>query len=111
MFFVETAYAMAPSAQQGASGVGQFSPFIMILAIIAIFYFLLIRPQQKKQKDHRQMIDSLEKGDEVVTAGGIHGTVAKVKDDVVFVEVSEQVKLKISKSSVAVRKKKSEPDE
>jgi preprotein translocase subunit YajC len=61
MFFVESAYAMAP-AQQGASPVSQFSPFIMILAIIAIFYFLLIRPQQKKQKEHRQMIDSLRKG-------------------------------------------------
>jgi len=111
MFFVESAYAMAAPAQQGASPVGQFSPFIMILAIIAIFYFLLIRPQQKKQKEHRQMIDSLEKGDEVVTAGGIHGVVAKVKDDIVFLEVAEQVKLKVSKASVAVRRKKSEQDE
>jgi preprotein translocase subunit YajC len=108
MFFVATAYAMGASggAQGQAGNPMQF--FIMIGLIIAIFYFLLIRPQQKKQKDHRRMIDSLEKGDEVVTAGGVHGIISKVKDEIVFLEVFEQVKLKVSRASIAVVKKKSE---
>ena len=108
MFFVDSAYAMG--AQQAQSGAGAFSPFILMIAIFAIFYFLLIRPQQKKQKDHRRMIDSLQKGDDVITAGGLHGTIAKVKDDIVHLEVSEQVKLRVSRSSIAAVKRKAESE-
>jgi preprotein translocase subunit YajC len=106
ILFIDSVYAMGGAPVQG--GGGAFSAFVPLILIFVIFYFLLIRPQQKKQKDHRKMIDSLKKGDEVVTSGGIHGSIAKVKDDIVHLEVSEQIKLRVSRSAIAMIKKKSE---
>jgi preprotein translocase subunit YajC len=105
MLFIDTAYAMAASPESGAS---PYQPLIILVIIFAIFYFLLIRPQQRKQKEHRRMIDALKKGDEIVTAGGIHGTVTKIKDDIAYIEISEQVKIRVSRASIAMIKKKSE---
>ena len=68
---------------------------------MAIFYFILIRPQLKRQKQHQGMLSSLQKGDKVITSGGIHGTIVGLKDDVVVVKVAENTKLEISKSAVA----------
>lgn len=102
--FIDSVYAMGGAPAQ--SGGSAFSAFIPLVLIFVIFYFLLIRPQQKKQKEHRRMIDSLKKGDEVVTSGGIHGSITKVKDDIVHIEVSEQVKLRVSRSAIAVIKKR-----
>jgi preprotein translocase subunit YajC len=78
-----------------------FMPFIILLVM---FYFLLIRPQQKKMKEHRAMVDALKAGDQVVAAGGIHGTVTNVKDTVVVLKVAEQVKLQVDKASVTTVK-------
>jgi preprotein translocase subunit YajC len=79
------------------SGIGQFIPLILIFVI---FYFFLIRPQQKKAKEHKIMIENLKRGDKVVTSGGITGTVERVIDnDKVEVEIAENIKVEIIKSS------------
>jgi len=74
---------------------------VPMLAIFAIFYFLLIAPSRKKQKKHEEMLGSLKKGDEIVTSGGIYGTVAAVEDRVVHLKISDQVKIKLEKGAVA----------
>ena len=88
--------------QAGESGGGGFNLFF-ILAIFAVMYFFMIRPQSKKAKDQRNFIASIEKGDKVVTIGGVHGRVLKVNEDgTLLVEVDTNVKLKIEKSSLSV---------
>ena len=80
-----------------SSGIGQFIPLILIFVI---FYFFLIRPQQKKVKEHKAMVESLKKGDKIVTSGGITGTISRVIDnDKVEVEIAENVKVEIVKST------------
>ena len=79
------------------SGIGQFIPLILIFVI---FYFFLIRPQQKKVKEHKAMVESLKRGDKVVTSGGLTGTVERLVDnDKVEVEIAENVKVEIVKST------------
>ncbi|MEJ2201389.1 MAG: preprotein translocase subunit YajC [Desulfuromonadaceae bacterium] len=77
----------------------------MLVAMFAIFYFLLIRPQQKRAKEHKQLIESLKIGDQVVTAGGLHGKVAALQDTVVMIEVAAGVKIKVNRSSVVGTRK------
>ncbi|MDP7540980.1 MAG: preprotein translocase subunit YajC [Candidatus Pelagibacter bacterium] len=78
------------------SGIGQFIPLILIFVI---FYFFLIRPQQKKAKDHKQMVESLKRGDKVVTSGGIIGTIERIIDnDKVEVLISDNVKVEITRA-------------
>jgi len=72
----------------------------MLVAMFAIFYFLLIRPQQKRAKQHKQLIENLKIGDPVVTAGGLHGKVAALQDTVVMLEVATGVKIKVNRSSI-----------
>lgn len=93
--------AMAP-AQGGQGGGDIFGTLIMFALIIFIFYFLILRPQQKKQKERQKLLDALKKGDKVITAGGIHGTVVGLEDKTVLVQVTDTVKLKIEKASVSV---------
>ncbi len=79
------------------SGIGQFIPLILIFVI---FYFFLIRPQQKKVKEHKAMVESLKRGDKVITSGGITGTVERIIDnDKIEVEIAENVKVEIIKST------------
>ena len=79
------------------SGIGQFIPLILIFVI---FYFFLIRPQQKKVKEHKAMIESLKRGDKVITSGGITGTIERIIDnDKVEVEIAENVKVEIVKAT------------
>ena len=79
------------------SGIGQFIPLILIFVI---FYFFLIRPQQKKVKEHKSMVEGLKRGDKVVTSGGITGTIERVVDnDKVEVEIAENVKVEIVKAT------------
>lgn len=75
--------------------------FIPLIFIFCIFYFLIIRPQQKKQKELKAMINNLKKNDEIVTSGGIHGTVINVKEKTFIIRVDENVKIEIDKPSVA----------
>ncbi|RKT34638.1 protein translocase subunit yajC [Roseovarius halotolerans] len=88
---------------------GQFIPLILIFAIM---YFLLIRPQQKKLKEHKAMVEALRRGDQIVTQGGLIGKVAKVKDgDEVEVDLSEGVRVRVVKSTIAQVLSKTEPAE
>ncbi len=80
-----------------AAAIVQLVPFLLIFLI---FYFLIIRPQQKKQKEHQKMIDALQKGDRVATAGGMLGTVSGVHDDRVVLKIAENVKVEFLKSAV-----------
>ncbi|BBU55731.1 MULTISPECIES: preprotein translocase subunit YajC [Mameliella] len=92
-----------------ASAIGQFLPLILIFAIM---YFLLIRPQQKKMKEHQKMVGALRRGDQVVTQGGLIGKVAKVKDDKeIEVELAEGVKVRVVKQTIAQVLSKTEPAE
>lgn len=100
--FSATAYALgAPGGGGGGGAAGGLISFAPLIVIFAIFYFLLIRPQQRKQANQRKMLDQLNKGQKVITQGGIYGTVVRVKDDVVTVQIAEQVRIELSKSSIS----------
>jgi len=101
------AFAMgAPEGGAGAGGMmAQFQGMIPLVFMFAIFYFLLIRPQQKKAKEHRALLDALKKGDQVVTAGGMHGKVTSLDDQVVTLEIAPGVNVKVNKGFIATIKK------
>ena len=83
-----------------------FLNMLPLILIFVIFYFLLIRPQQKKQKEHEETLKKLDKNDEVVTTGGIHGTIVNVKDTTVILRIDDNVKVELQKNCVAFVKKK-----
>jgi len=86
---------------------GQFAQFIPLILIFVIFYFFLIRPQQKRVKDHKAMVESLKRGDEVITSGGIIGIVDRVmEDDRIEVTLSDNVKVQIIRSTITSLLKK-----
>jgi len=104
--FVSPAYAQAA----GGGLAGGLTSFVPLILIFAIMYFLMIRPQQKKMKEHRSMVDSLRKGDQVVTAGGLIGKVFKVKEDgIVEVDLAEGVRVKVRQGTIADVINKTEP--
>lgn len=106
--FVTPAFAQAAGAAPG--GAAAFAQFLPIVLIFVIFYFLLIRPQQKKMKDHRAMVEALRRGDQVVTSGGIVAKVSKVQDDgMVEVEIADGVKVKVVKHTITQVLNKTEP--
>ena len=100
---------------EGAQGGSALMTFLPFVAIIAIFYFLIIRPQSKKQKETQKMLAALKKGDRIVTIGGIHGTIQKVMEHSVIVKVDENTKLEFNRSAisaiVAAAREKDEDDE
>ncbi len=105
--FVSPAFAQAAGAPSTGAAVAQFLPIILIFVI---FYFLLIRPQQKKMKEHRAMIEALRRGDQVVTSGGIVGKVSKVQEDgMIEVEIADGVRVKIIKGTIGQVLNKTEP--
>ena len=107
--FDNLVYAMGTQGSEGGSGqAGGLGAFIPLIVIFVIFYFLLIRPQQKRAKEHKQVLGSLKVGDKVVNSGGLHGVITGLKDDVVTVEISPKVRVKISRGSVAGVLKRSE---
>jgi preprotein translocase subunit YajC len=95
MFMV---FLQADSSAQ--SGAGNYSFILMMVAIFAVMYFLMIRPQQKRQKELRAFQSSLQKGNKVVISGGIYGTVVEIKETSVLVEVDNNVKLRVDKGSI-----------
>ncbi len=100
--------AYAAEATSGSGGAAPFlgNPLIMILVFIGIFYFLLLRPQQRKQRQHQEMLKNLKKGDKVVTSGGLYGVVVKVTDKDVILEVADKVNLRFTLGAIgAVREK------
>lgn len=92
------AFAMAGNAAQG--GQQGYEGIIMLVAMFAIFYFLLIRPQQKRAKQHKELVSALKAGDQIVTAGGIHGKISAVEETIVTIEVATGVKMKMNRSSI-----------
>ncbi|MGR3344682.1 MAG: preprotein translocase subunit YajC [Paracoccaceae bacterium] len=101
---------VTPAYAQAAGGGSAFTSFIPLILIFAIMYFLLIRPQQKKAKDHKAMVAAVRKGDRVVTQGGIVGKVMKVRDEhEIDVEIAKGVKVRVVKSTLAQVISKTEP--
>jgi preprotein translocase subunit YajC len=92
-------------------GAGAANPLINIFPLVVIFiifYFMLIRPQKSKEKEHQKMLGALSKNDEVVTTGGIHGVVVNVKEKTVVLRVDDNVKIEVEKNCIAYLKKKQE---
>ena len=94
-------FLISPAYAQGAPAGDAFSMFLPMIVIFVAFYFLLIRPQQKKQKAHTALIGALSSGDEVLTAGGILGKITAVSDHYVTVQVADKVEIKIQKSTIS----------
>jgi len=105
---IDIAYAMGTGGGAG-EGVGSFGAFVPLILMFAIFYFLLIRPQQKKQKEHRQMISNLKKGDRIMTAGGIYGRITGVDEATVTVEIAEKVRVKVNRGNISALIQSSPP--
>ena len=97
--FVTPAYAQA--AAPAAGGGAAFAQFIPLILVFLIMYFLIMRPQQKKMKQHRAMIEALKKGDSVITQGGILGKVMAVRDDEVEVEIAQGVRIRVVRATIA----------
>jgi preprotein translocase subunit YajC len=106
--FATPAFAQAAGGTGAAGGLISFVP---ILLIFAIMYFLMIRPQQKKVKEHKAMVDALRRGDQVVTSGGLIGKVTKVADAEVEVELAPNVKVRVVRSTITQVVSKTEPVE
>ena len=87
--------------QTSSGGLGSYMLIIYIILFIGIFYFLLIRPGQKQRKQHDQLVSAVKKGDEIMTAGGLYGTVTQVKEDYVMVELGKKNEVKLSRNSIA----------
>ena len=89
----------APAQQQGTGGI--WSSFLIMIPIFAIMYFLMIRPQQKKQKEHEEMLSRVKAGDRIMTQGGLFGTVVRVGDNKVTIEIAERVQVEFAQGAIA----------
>ena len=96
--FLSFAYAMAQPAEGGAQG---FTAFVPLILIFVIFYFLLLRPQQKKAKQQKDFLAELKAGDMVITSGGLHGKITALTDTVVTLEIADKVRVRVSRNHVA----------
>lgn len=109
LFTQNIAYAMGPGGA-GGEGAGGFGAFIPLILMFVIFYFLLIRPQQKKTKEHREMVSNLRKGDRIVTTGGLHGRITGLSDTTLTVEIADKVRVKVARGNVgALSQSSSQP--
>jgi preprotein translocase subunit YajC len=99
--FISNAYAQSTTAAAGDAGLmGSMTTFLPLILMFVVMYFLMIRPQQKRQKETRAMMDALAKGDEVATVGGVLGKVTKVSDNYVTLEVAPGTELVVQKSAI-----------
>jgi preprotein translocase subunit YajC len=96
---ISNAYAQSAA---GAGPMGGLMEFLPIILMFGVLYFLMIRPQMKKAKEHKALIAALAKGDEVITQGGVAGRIAKVSDDFLTVEVAEKVEIQVQKSAISL---------
>ena len=100
--WISQAFAQDAGAAGGLAGLGGIGGILPLVLIFVVFWFLLIRPQQKKMKDHRAMVAALKRGDKVVTSGGIFGEIVKVQSDTeVQVEVAEGVRVRMQRCAIA----------
>lgn len=91
--------AIAPQGGEGGGG-SMVSTIIMFGAIFAIFYFMIIRPQQKRAKEREKLLSNIEKGDKIITSGGVHATIVGIEEKSVLIEIAPNVKVKIERSAV-----------
>ena len=108
LLLLPTAEGAGGTTGTAATGASQWGILIVMPLIILVFYFLVMRPQNKKQKEAKKMLEGLRKGDRIVTIGGLRGTVVSVKDDAVVLKVDDNTKLEYSKSAVATVLKREE---
>lgn len=108
---INIAYAMGQGGAAAGQGAGGFTSLIPIVLMFVIFYFLLIRPQQKKAKEHREMISQVRKGDRIVTSGGLHGRVTAVSDATLTVEIADKVRVKIARGNISQVVQSSSPSQ
>jgi preprotein translocase subunit YajC len=99
--------AIAHAAGSGGSQGNPIMSMAPLVLLFVVFYFLLIRPQQKKAKDHKQMLSKVEKGDTAITNGGLYGRVTAVSDDTLTLEIADNVRVKIARNAIASRSSKS----
>jgi preprotein translocase subunit YajC len=94
---IDLAYAMAPP--QGAEGdtFGSLMSFLPMVLILGVFYLLLIRPQQKKAQEHKKVLESLKKGDSVITQGGLYGKIVSIQDQVIALEIADKVRIRVAR--------------
>jgi preprotein translocase subunit YajC len=98
MFFIGLAYALGAKGEGGGGG---FAGLIPLLLMFVVFYFILIRPQQKTAKKHQEFVKNLKMGERVVTSGGLHGTVTGLTETTVTLEIADKVRVKVTRSAVA----------
>jgi preprotein translocase subunit YajC len=98
---VNWAYAAAQGAGGAAEGGAMWSFVVPMVLMVAIFYFLLIRPQQKKAKEHKALLDNLKKGDRVITNGGLIGTIVNLDDQIVNLEIADKVRIELGRPYIA----------
>ncbi|MBI5869605.1 MAG: preprotein translocase subunit YajC [Actinobacteria bacterium] len=101
LFFLIAQEGGEAGGEEAAGGAGSYMLFIYVALFVGVFYFLLIRPGQKQRKQHEQLVSSISKGDEIMTAGGIYGTITKVHDDYVMISVADKTEIKLSRNSIA----------
>lgn len=107
--FISLAHAQELPAQQIADAPSALGTIPMIIGMFVLFYFLLIRPQQKKINEHKKMVEALRRGDKILTYGGIYATISKVEDDLLQIEIAPDVKVKLDKSMVSGVVSRTEP--
>ncbi len=100
--------AMAPNPNDPQGSM--ISTLVMFALIIGIFYFMIIRPQSKQRKEREKMLGGVKKGDKVITAGGIHGSVAGTDDKVILVEIADNVKVKMDRTAITAVLREAEPE-
>jgi len=99
--FISPAYAAASAVPPEASAMDTYMKFAPLIAILALMYFLLIRPQQKRFEEHQRVIKDIRRGDRIITVGGVHATVVKMEgDDVLVVEIADNVRVRIQRASI-----------
>jgi len=109
-FYLLAAAAQPPTATQPSPAGSAISAFLPLIIIFAIFWFLLIRPQQKEKKAHQQMLANLKKGDKVITSSGIYGTIFDVKDTTVILRIGDKdIKIEMLKSAIASKQPEEKP--
>ncbi len=101
MFFESVAFAMGQSGGAGAEGGNPIAAFAPLIIMFAIFYFLLIRPQQKKAKEHRQTLANLKRGDRVVTSGGLCGQIVDLTEDSLTIDVGGNVRIPVKRAFIS----------
>ena len=97
---IDLVYAMGLQPGGGSQG-STWMSFLPIILIFVVFYFLLIRPQQKRAKDHRNLLSNIKEGDQVLTSGGIYGKITGIREDKITVEISDKVRVKVNRGHIA----------